>query len=102
MSAQVGDPHPRDRRFAGIVAPDAACEKIAGGFLFTEGPLWDARANCLLFSDIPGNEIRRWNASTGAHPQPIHMSTAWPGTARAAACLLARTPRARPRATEAT
>jgi gluconolactonase len=57
VSAQI-----RDRRFGHIVAPEAACEKLAGGFLFTEGPLWDPRDNSLLFSDMPGDEIRRWHA----------------------------------------
>ena len=89
MSAQIGSPHTRDRRFADIVAPDAACEKIAGGFLFTEGPLWDPRANCLLFSDIPGNEIRCWNASAvSSFRKPSRMSNglAWDREGRLLAC----------------
>ena len=71
------------------MAPDAACEKIAGGFLFTEGPLWDPRANCLLFSDIPGNEIRRWNASTmSSFRKPSQMSNglAWDHEGRLLVC----------------
>ena len=71
MSARI-----RDRRFADIVAPEAACEKVAGGFLFTEGPLWDARSQSLLFSDIPGNKITRWDHRNGAQifRQPSSMS----------------------------
>jgi gluconolactonase len=34
-------------------------EKIAGGFAFTEGPVW-AHEGYLLFSDIPNNMIRKW------------------------------------------
>jgi gluconolactonase len=34
--------------------------KLCTGFVFTEGPLWVASDNCLLFSDIPGNRMHRW------------------------------------------
>lgn len=34
--------------------------KLCGGFVFTEGPLWVAADQCLLFSDIPGSRIHRW------------------------------------------
>jgi len=48
-----------------IVAPDAKLEKLAGGFLFTEGPVWvPATANIpgyLLFSDPNNNTIYRWS-----------------------------------------
>lgn len=47
-----------------IVAKDAKIEKLADGFLFTEGPVW-VRANeksegYLLFSDPNNNTIYRW------------------------------------------
>jgi gluconolactonase len=41
-----------------LVAPDAAIERIAGGLVFTEGPVW--RGGALLFSDIPNDRIVRW------------------------------------------
>ncbi len=48
-----------------IVAPDTRLEKLAGGFLFTEGPVWvPATANIsgyLLFSDPNANIIYRWS-----------------------------------------
>jgi gluconolactonase len=34
-------------------------ERLATGFQFTEGPVWDASEGCLLFSDIPANRIYR-------------------------------------------
>jgi gluconolactonase len=34
--------------------------KLCGGFGFTEGPVWVASDNALLFSDIPGNRTHRW------------------------------------------
>lgn len=44
---------------------DIACDKLADGFLFTEGPLWNAQERSLLFTDIPGNRIHRWRAGAG-------------------------------------
>lgn len=48
-----------------IVPPGAQLEKLAGGFLFTEGPVWvPATANAdgyLLFSDPNNNIIYRWS-----------------------------------------
>jgi gluconolactonase len=55
----------RDRALENIVDPTAELERLATGFLFTEGPLWDGRENCLLFSDMPGDIIRRWSAARG-------------------------------------
>jgi gluconolactonase len=48
----------RDPGLHDLVAPDAAIERIAGGLIFTEGPVW--RAGHLLFSDIPNKRIVRW------------------------------------------
>jgi gluconolactonase len=46
-----------DPAFDALVPPDAHIEKVAGGFQFTEGPLWrpDGR---LWFSDVQGNVVR--------------------------------------------
>ncbi|MEX0338787.1 MAG: SMP-30/gluconolactonase/LRE family protein [Arenibacterium sp.] len=44
-----------------IVDADASLEKVAGGFLFTEGPIWHPVEKHLTFSDIPGNEMFRLN-----------------------------------------
>jgi gluconolactonase len=47
-----------------IVTPGAKIEKLAGGFLFTEGPVWVPRTadsdGYLLFSDPNNNIIYRW------------------------------------------
>jgi gluconolactonase len=42
-----------------IVSADAKIEKIAGGFKFTEGPIW-IHTGYLLFADIPNNRIMKW------------------------------------------
>ena len=45
--------------------PNRALERLATGFIFTEGPVWDHRAGELVFSDIPGDVRSRWNPVTG-------------------------------------
>jgi gluconolactonase len=56
---------PTSPRFHELVPAGAALEKIADGFQFTEGPVWNAREGCLLFSDILGNRIYRWSPRGG-------------------------------------
>ena len=48
-----------DTRLLRLIPDDAEIERIAGGFAFTEGPIW--RGDHLLFSDIPNNRIVRWD-----------------------------------------
>ena len=40
-------------------------EQLGTGFLFTEGPLWHPTGKFLLFSDMPGDHMRRWSAKDG-------------------------------------
>ena len=47
-----------------LVDEAATVERLATGFEFTEGPVWSPDGH-LLFSDIPGNVIRRWDEATG-------------------------------------
>jgi len=51
--------------FSRIVPEGAQVERLGTGFQFTEGPVWDSRNGCLLFSDIPGNLISRWTPGEG-------------------------------------
>ncbi len=46
--------------FRRIVTADAKVERLGTGFQFTEGPVWNVNGGYLLFSDIPGNRIRKW------------------------------------------
>ena len=55
----------RDPAFRTVVGDTVAIEQIATGFLFTEGPLWHAREKYLLFSDMPGDHMRKWTARGG-------------------------------------
>ncbi len=54
------------REFNDIVPKGSKLEKIATGFMFTEGPVWDASQNCLFFSDIPANKMWKWSEAKGA------------------------------------
>ena len=50
-----------DPAFDALVSTDAVIEHLADGFGFTEGPVWvDDGDGFLLFSDIPGNRIVKW------------------------------------------
>jgi gluconolactonase len=49
-----------DPRLGAIVPPDARLERVAGGFEFTEGPVW-APDGALLFSSPDTNAIYRWS-----------------------------------------
>jgi len=48
-----------------LVEEGAEVEKVATGFTFTEGPIWNADERCLYFSDMPGNVRRRWSEKGG-------------------------------------
>jgi gluconolactonase len=80
----------RDPRFAGVVGPDVTFERIATGCLFTEGPLWHPRDHYLLWSDMPGDHLRRWSAKDGVSTfrKPCNMSNGltWDRQKRLLAC----------------
>lgn len=48
-----------DPAFDALVPPGAKIEKVAGGFQFTEGPLWFKDTGNLWFSDVQGNVTRQ-------------------------------------------
>jgi gluconolactonase len=51
--------------FHELVGPDCELVRLCTGFQFTEGPVWSARGQYLLFSDIPGNVRYRWDEAAG-------------------------------------
>ena len=55
----------RDERFRRVVGDDAPLETLGTGFQFTEGPIWHPSEHHLTFSDMPGDEMRRWSAPAG-------------------------------------
>jgi gluconolactonase len=48
-----------------LIDPDAEVERVATGFTFTEGPVWNAHGEYLLFSDMPGDVRRKWTEAGG-------------------------------------
>ncbi len=51
----------KDPALKSVVAADARIEKLADGFIFTEGPIWvNEVGGAVLFSDIPNNQIMKW------------------------------------------
>jgi gluconolactonase len=53
-------------RLADLIAPAEEVVLLAGGFGFTEGPVWIAAEDCLLFSDMVGDARWRWSQRGGA------------------------------------
>lgn len=66
----------RDRRFYNVVGEDSAVEEVVGGFDFTEGALWHPVEKYLIFSDVPGNIMRKWTAGGGIETfrEPSNMA----------------------------
>jgi len=58
--AAVGSIVRLDPAFDALVPKNAQIEKLAGGFTFTEGPLWRPQG-VLWFSDVVGNVVRQWS-----------------------------------------
>ncbi len=48
-----------------VLSPEARIEKLARGFLWPEGAVWDSRTQTLLFSDPPRNVIFQWKEGVG-------------------------------------
>jgi gluconolactonase len=80
----------RDARLHELIDPDAALDTLSDGHLFTEGPLWDPEQRRLLFSDIPGDRIHEWRASTGTRvfrtPSRMSNGLAWDLQGRLICC----------------
>ena len=55
-----------DPRFTPYRLGNAAVERLATGFRWTEGPVWFGDHHCLMFSDIPNDRILRWDEASGA------------------------------------
>jgi len=54
-----------DSKLSQIIPNEAQIEILAKGFEWTEGPLWLASENKLIFSDIPNNSIFEWSETGG-------------------------------------
>ena len=51
--------------FENLIDPYAPVGQLGSGFTFTEGPIWHPVGRYLLFSDMPADVRRRWDAARG-------------------------------------
>ncbi|MGL6073799.1 MAG: SMP-30/gluconolactonase/LRE family protein [Fimbriiglobus sp.] len=54
-----------DAKFDELIPKDAVIEVLAGGFKWSEGPVWVKDGSYLLFSDIPNNRVCKWSEKEG-------------------------------------
>jgi gluconolactonase len=54
-----------DPRLDKIVAKDARVERLAEGYDWSEGPVWDRSGGFLLFSDVPENTVYQYREGAG-------------------------------------
>jgi len=56
-----------EKEFQKIIPDGAKLTKLASGFGFVEGPAWvpEKKAGYLIFSDIPGNQLKKWSNENG-------------------------------------
>ena len=68
QSQRYPDPSVRalDKRFDKYKLPLASVERLWTGARWGEGPVWFGDGRYLLWSDVPGDCIRRWDEETGA------------------------------------
>ena len=66
----------RDDRILSVLDTSSEIEVVDSGFEFTEGPVWDHNNDSLIFSDMPGNKMRKWTQSDGVEPyrNPSNMA----------------------------
>ena len=87
--AQATKPDPKalgtierfDPRFDKLVAPGAVVEKLADGYDWSEGPVWDRKGQFLLFSDVPANIVYKWSEATkGSQPAVFLKPSGYTGS----------------------
>jgi gluconolactonase len=62
----IGTVERLDPRFDALIPKDAQLEKIAEGYIWTEGACWYKPGKFLVFSDIPNNVVVKWQEGQGA------------------------------------
>lgn len=51
-----------------LISTEAKIEILGDGYEWSEGPVWIAKENMLLFSDVPKNIIYKWTEAKGVEP----------------------------------
>lgn len=74
----------KDPRFDKLVPADAKVENLVDGYNWVEGPVWNKKESYLLFTNIPKNEIIRWQDGKAASQflQPSGYTGAAPFTGK--------------------
>jgi gluconolactonase len=62
---EIGSIERLDEAFDELVPAEAKLEKLAKGFEWAEGPVWNRKENFVLFSDIPNNAVNKWQEGKG-------------------------------------
>ncbi|MFN3825828.1 MAG: SMP-30/gluconolactonase/LRE family protein [Pseudorhodobacter sp.] len=63
-----------DPSFRHLFVGSAHLDRLWSGARWTEGPVWFADMNCLLFSDIPNQRILRWSPDPTGSDGTGHVS----------------------------
>jgi len=65
-----------DDQVLDTVSSQVEVEKLATGFAFVEGPVWDRESQHLIFSDIAGNRMHVWTEANGigVYREPSNMA----------------------------
>ena len=61
----MGSIERNDPRLDALIPPGAVIEKLAEGFDWSEGPVWDKKSRSLFFSDVPRNVVFKWQEGVG-------------------------------------
>ena len=62
--------------FEELIDPYAPVGQVGTGFDFTEGPIWHPVDQYLLFSDMPADVRRRWDAGAASSRPGVHPTNA--------------------------
>jgi gluconolactonase len=64
-----------DERMRELLLPDSSLEQLATGATWSEGPVYLAKEDAVIWSDIPGNRLLRWSARKGLSEflKPAHF-----------------------------
>ena len=79
-----------DDRFTSIINQTVSFNVVGSNFDFTEGPIWNHIENHLIFSDMPGNKMRKWTAENGVEifrdPSDMANGNAYDNQGRLVTC----------------
>jgi gluconolactonase len=64
-SVALGSIERTDDAINSLINADAEIELLGEGYSWSEGPLWIASKNMLLFTDVPNNIIHKWTEKNG-------------------------------------